>query len=100
MKRLVLFLFVAVLMVGCATTYYDSEGNPVSKEKMAQLRATAVKAHLAEHRYRVFVDRMYPMRGPAVYLQDDWGLEVSGDSVGLFLPSHTDVETTHKAWHP
>lgn len=26
------------------------------------------------------------MRGPAVYLQDDWGLEVSGDSVGLFLP--------------
>ena len=70
-------------MVGCATTYYDSEGNPVSKEKMAQLRATAVKAHLAEHRYRVFVDRMYPMRGPAVYLQDDWGLEVSGDSVGF-----------------
>lgn len=59
MKRLVLFLFVAVLMVGCATTYYDSEGNPVSKEKMSQLRATAVKAHLAEHRYRVFVDRMY-----------------------------------------
>ena len=43
MKRLVLFLFVAVLMVGCATTYYDSEGNPVSKEKMAQLRSTAVK---------------------------------------------------------
>lgn len=86
MKRLVLFLFVAVLMVGCATTYYDSEGNPVSKEKMAQLRSTVVKAHLAEHRYRIFVDRMYPMRGPAVYLQDDWGLEVSGDSVGLFLP--------------
>ncbi len=44
MKRLVLFLFVAVLMVGCATTYYDSEGNPVSKEKMSQLRSTAVKA--------------------------------------------------------
>ncbi|BBA28598.1 DUF4251 domain-containing protein [Prevotella melaninogenica] len=86
MKRLVLFLFVAVLIVGCATTYYDSEGNPVPKEKMEQLRTAAVKAHLAEHRYRIFVDRMYPMRGPAVYLQNEWGMEVSGDSVGLFLP--------------
>lgn len=86
MRRLVLFLFVAILMVGCATTYYDSEGNPVPKEEMEQLCTAAVKAHLAEHRYRVFVDRMYPMRGPAVYLQNDWGLEVSGDSVGLFLP--------------
>ena len=61
MKRLVLFLFVAALLVGCATTYYDSEGNPVSKEKMEQLRTAAVKAHLGEQRYRVFVDRMYPM---------------------------------------
>lgn len=86
MKRLVLFLFVAALLVGCATTYYDSEGNPVSKEKMEQLRTATVKAHLGEQRYRIFVDRMYPMRGPAVYLQDDWGMEVSGDSVGLFLP--------------
>ena len=91
MKRLVLFLFVAVLMVGCATTYYDSEGNPVSKEKMSQLRATAVKAHLAEHRYRVFVDRMYPMRGPAVYLQDDWGLEVSGRRI--FMTTRNDFES-------
>ena len=49
-------------MVGCATTYYDSDGKPVSKETMAQLKAAAVKAHLGE------------------------GIEVSGDSVGLFLP--------------
>ena len=45
MKRLFLFLFVAVLIAGCATTYYDSEGNPVPKEKMNQLRTAAVKAH-------------------------------------------------------
>ena len=86
MKQLVLFLFSALLMVGCATTYYDSEGNPVPREKMEQLRTAAVRAHLGEHRYRIFVDRMYPMRGPAVYLQSNWGMEVSGDSVGLFLP--------------
>ena len=86
MKRLFLCLFSALLMVGCATTYYDSDGKPVSKETMAQLKAAAVKAHLGEHRYRIFMDRMEPMRGPSIYLQDDWGIEVSGDSVGLFLP--------------
>ena len=85
MKRLFLCLFSALLMVGCATTYYDSDGKPVSKETMAQLKAAAVKAHLGEHRYRIFMDRMEPMRGPSIYLQDDWGIEVSGDSVGLFL---------------
>ena len=86
MKRLFLCLFSALLMVGCVTTYYDSDGKPVSKETMAQLKAAAVKAHLGEHRYRIFMDRMEPMRGPSIYLQDDWGIEVSGDSVGLFLP--------------
>lgn len=86
MKRLVLILFATALLVGCSTVYYDSEGNPVPKEKMEQLRTAAVKGHLGEQRYRIFVDRMYPMRGPAVYLQDDWGMEVSSDSVGLFLP--------------
>lgn len=83
---MVLFLFAAAMLAGCATAYYDSEGNPVSKERMEQLRTAAVKAHLGEHRYRVFVDRMYPMRGPSVFLNDDWGIEVSRDSVGLFLP--------------
>ena len=77
MKRLFLCLFSALLMVGCATTYYDSDGKPISKETMAQLKAAAVKAHLGEHRYRIFMDRMEPMRGPSIYLQDDWGIEVS-----------------------
>ena len=84
MKRLFLCLFSALLMVGCVTTYYDSDGEPVSKETMAQLKAAAVKAHLGEHRYRIFMDRMEPMRGPSIYLQDDWGIEVSG---GLSLVS-------------
>ena len=86
MKRLFLFLFVAVLTVGCATTYYDSEGTAVPRKQVEQLRTAAVKAHLGERRYRVFVDRMYPMRGPSVYMTDDWCIEVSGDSVGLSLP--------------
>ena len=87
MKHLILSLSAAAaLLAGCATAYYDSEGNPVSKEQMAHLRTAAVKAHLGERRYRVFVDRMYPMRGPSVYMAEDWCIEVSGDSVGLSLP--------------
>ena len=86
MRRFILLFFVAALIAGCATTYYDSAGNPVPKEKMEQLRMEAVRAHLGEHRYRIFMDRMYPMRGTSVYLTADWGIEVSGDSVGLFLP--------------
>ena len=73
MKKLITMLFVAVLFIGCATTYYDSNGNPISKETMNQLTAEAVNGHLNEHRYRIFVN-------------NDYGLEVSGDSVGLFLP--------------
>ena len=86
MKKLITMLFVAVLFIGCATTYYDSNGNPISKETMNQLTAEAVNGHLNEHRYRIFVDRMYPNQGPSRYLNNNYGLEVSGDSVGLFLP--------------
>lgn len=84
MKKLITMLFVAVLFIGCATTYYDSNGNPISKETMNQLTAEAVNGHLNEHRYRIFVDRMYPNQGPSRYLNNDYGLEVSGDSVRTF----------------
>lgn len=90
MKKLITMLFVAVLFIGCATTYYDSNGNPISKETMNQLTAEAVNGHLNEHRYRIFVDRMYPNQGPSRYLNNDYGLEVSGDSVGLSLPYWED----------
>lgn len=40
MRRFILLFFVAALIAGCATTYYDSAGNPVPKEKMEQLRKT------------------------------------------------------------
>lgn len=86
MRKIILLLFAVAILMGCATTYYDSEGNPVPKEQMAVLKAKAVRAHLQDRRYRVFVDRVYPMRGPSYPLRDDWGIEISGDSVGLFLP--------------
>lgn len=53
MRRFILLFFIAALIAGCATTYYDSAGNPVPKEKMEQLRMEAVRAHLGEHRYRI-----------------------------------------------
>ena len=59
MRRFILLFFIAALIAGCATTYYDSAGNPVPKEKMEQLRMEAVRAHLEEHRYRIFMDSIY-----------------------------------------
>ena len=69
MKRFFLFLFVAVLAVGCATTYYDSEGNAVPRKQVEQLRTAAVKAHLGERRYRVFVERVFGRPVPPLYRQ-------------------------------
>lgn len=86
MKRLFIWLLCAAALAGCAEKYYDSMGNPISKAQMEEFRTAAVRGHLEARRYRVFVDRMYPLRGPSVMLREDWGMEVSRDSVGLFLP--------------
>ena len=59
MRRFILLFFIAAIIAGCATTYYDSAGNPVPKEKMGQLRMEAVRAHLGEHRYRIFNSCIY-----------------------------------------
>lgn len=29
MRKIILLLFAVAILMGCATTYYDSEGNPV-----------------------------------------------------------------------
>ena len=48
MRKIILLLFAVAILMGCATTYYDSEGNPVPKEQMAVLKAKAVRAHLQD----------------------------------------------------
>ena len=82
MRRLLIMLCAASLFVGCATTFSD----PVARATRSKLTAEAVNAHLNEHRYRIFVDRMYPAQVPSQYLNNDYGIEVSNDSIGLFLP--------------
>lgn len=86
MRKLITLVFALFVLIGCATTYYDSEGKVIPKDVHDKLTAEAVKGHLDSRRYRIFVDRVYPAHGPAIYLNDDWGIEVSGDSVGMFLP--------------
>lgn len=86
MKRILLIFLVFLTFFSCANRYYDSAGNIVPKETMDSLQTMSVRSHLNEQRYRIFMDRMYPMRGPSIFLNDDWGIEVSGDSIGLFLP--------------
>ncbi|MGG6545091.1 UNVERIFIED_CONTAM: DUF4251 domain-containing protein [Prevotella sp. 15_C9] len=86
MKKIALLLLSVVVLLSCATTVYDSAGNPISKEQLQKMKAMAVSKHLRDRRYRIFVDKVYPMRGPSFTLMDTWGIEVSGDSIGLFLP--------------
>ncbi len=86
MKRFLFALFVGLLLVSCATITFDSEGRQLSNSDVKRVTANVVKQRLEQRRYRIFVDFMYPSRTPSIHLTDDWGVEVSGDSIGLFLP--------------
>lgn len=86
MKKIVILLLSAVVLFGCATVYRDSEGNIVPREKMEVLKAAAVKGHLTEKRFRIFVDKIYPMGMSARTLNEDYVIEVSRDSIGMMLP--------------
>lgn len=43
MKKIIILSLSVVVLFGCATTYRDSEGNIVSREKIDALRTVAVK---------------------------------------------------------
>ena len=86
MKRIVILLLSAVVLFGCATVYRDSEGNIVPREKMEVLKAAAVKGYLTEKRFRIFVDKIYPMGMSVRTLNEDYVIEVSRDSIGMVLP--------------
>lgn len=86
MKRLLFALFIGIILASCATTTYDSEGRQLTKADVKRVTANVIKQRLEQRRYRIFVDYMYPSRMPSVHLTDDWGVEVSRDSIGLFLP--------------
>lgn len=77
MKRLLFFALTALVLVSCATTtLFDAEGRQLSKSEQDRITASVVSQRLAQRKYRIFADYMYPQRAPGVRLNDDWGVEV------------------------
>lgn len=87
MKRLLLLAATALTLAACATsTLFDSEGRQIDKKQAQAITANVVRQRLEQRKYRIFAEYMYPQRGPATRLNDEWGIEVGGDSIGFFLP--------------
>lgn len=87
MKQLLSIVIMAMLLASCATSaVFDAEGRQMDKQQVERATANVVRQRLDQRKYRIFVDYMYPQRAPGVRLNDDWGVEVGGDSIGFFLP--------------
>lgn len=101
MKRLLFFALTALVLVSCATTtLFDAEGRQLSKSEQDRITASVVSQRLAQRKYRIFADYMYPQRAPGVRLNDDWGVEVGRDSIGFFLPYFGQVYMADPAKGP
>lgn len=87
MNRLVSLAIMVLVLVSCATSsMFDSEGRQLDKQQVERVTANVVRQRLEQRKYRLFADYMYPQRAPGVRLNDNWGIEVGGDSIGFFLP--------------
>ena len=101
MKRLLFFALTALVLASCATTtLFDAEGRQLSKSEQDRITASVVSQRLAQRKYRIFADYMYPQRAPGVRLNDDWGVEVGRDSIGFFLPYFGQVYMADPAKGP
>lgn len=101
MKRLLFFALTALVLVSCATTtLFDADGRQLSKSEEDRITASVVSQRLAQRKYRIFADYMYPQRAPGVRLNDDWGVEVGRDSIGFFLPYFGQVYMADPAKGP
>ena len=101
MKRLLFFALTALVLASCATTtLFDAEGRQLSKSEQDRITASVVSQRLAQRKFRIFADYMYPQRAPGVRLNDDWGVEVGRDSIGFFLPYFGQVYMADPAKGP
>lgn len=79
--RCLISLIIAVLtLASCATA------DKVARDERRREKAGMVAESIESGRYRVGVRTAYPVRGGAVQVTGDYGLEVSGDSVTVYLP--------------
>lgn len=80
MKCLISLIIAVLTLASCATA------DKAARDQRRRDRAEKVAGAIESGRYRVGVRTAYPARGGAVQVTGDYGLEVSGDSVTVYLP--------------
>lgn len=80
MKCLISLIIAVLTLASCATA------DKVARDERRREKAGMVAESIESGRYRVGVRTAYPVRGGAVQVTGDYGLEVSGDSVTVYLP--------------
>lgn len=80
MKCLISLIIAVLTLASCATA------DKVARDERRREKAGMVAESIESGRYRVGVRTAYPARGAAVQVTGDYGLEVSGDSVTVYLP--------------
>lgn len=80
MKCLISLIIAVLTLASCSTA------DKVARDERRREKAGMVAESIESGRYRVGVRTAYPARGGAVQVTGDYGLEVSGDSVTVYLP--------------
>lgn len=80
MKCLISLIIAVLTLASCATA------DKAARDQRRRDRAEKVAGAIESGRYRVGIRTAYPARGGAVQVTGDYGLEVSGDSVTVYLP--------------
>lgn len=80
MKCLISLIIAVLTLASCATA------DKAARDQRRRDRAEKVAGAIESGRYRVGIRTAYPVRGGAVQVTGDYGLEVSGDSVTVYLP--------------
>jgi len=78
MKKWMIFIVVAVALMGCATS-------AERMEREARVAAQVSEA-LGNRHYTIQIQMMYPRRRGAVNVTSDFTLEVKGDTLVSYLP--------------
>lgn len=80
MKKQVIIMLATLTLASCATA------DKAARDERRREKAEKVAEAIESGRYRVSVRTAYPARGAAVQVTGDYGLEIGGDSVTVYLP--------------
>lgn len=101
MKKILALMGMMLLLASCASqAVFDTEGHQLDKQQVEKVTANVVRERLQQRKFRIFADYMYPQRAPSVRLNDTWGVEIGGDSIGFFLPYYGQVYLADPAKGP